>query len=83
MALLFYYYVRKNQVKKLSQLKNLTEIFRKFIILTINNISAIKAFQTAGVLFGPMVFCLDLSRLQMQEKAVSGLKISQSNNYLS
>ena len=54
MALLFYYYVRKNQVKKLSQLKNLTEIFRKFIILTINNISAIKAFQTAGVLFGPI-----------------------------
>ncbi|HHJ7237550.1 TPA: hypothetical protein ACQM8Z_000329 [Streptococcus pyogenes] len=54
MALLFYYYVRKNQVKKLSQLKNLTEIFRKFIILTNNNISAIKAFQTAGVLFGPI-----------------------------
>ncbi|QCK45771.1 hypothetical protein [Streptococcus pyogenes] len=54
MALLFYYYVRKNQVKKLSQLKNLTEIFRKFIILTINNISAIKAFQIAGVLFGPV-----------------------------
>lgn len=54
MALLFYYYVRKNQVKKLSQLKNLTEIFRKFIILTINNISVINAFQTAGVLFGPV-----------------------------